>query len=110
LCNLPRPDQPEAFTKLLEDRAADNVIRATLSQSKRQEPNLDVACVLSAFQACESRNPGSVVVRRGRSGRITISASNELLDKIDHQTEQLYETAESTQRPADPDPSSLGPG
>jgi len=110
LCKLPRPDQPEAFTKLLEDRAADKVIRATLSQGKRQEPNLDVACVLSAFQAYESRNPGSVVVRRGRSGRITISVSNELLDKIDHQMEQLYETAKSTQRPADPDLCSLGQG
>lgn len=110
LCKLPRADQPEAFTKLLEDRAADKVIRATLSQRKEKEPNLDVASVLSAFQACESRNPGSVVVRRGRSGRITISVSNELLDKIDPQTElQLHETAKSTQRPTDPDPPSLGP-
>jgi hypothetical protein len=96
-CKLPRPQQPEAFAKLLEDRAADKVIRATLSKGKRQEPNLDVASVLSAFQACESRSPGSLVVRRGRSGRTTISVSNELLDKITPQTElQLDETAKST--------------
>jgi hypothetical protein len=87
LCKLPRLDQPEAFTKLLEDRVTDRVIRAALSQGKEQKPNLDVASLLSAFQACESRNPGSIAVRCGPSGGITLSLSNEMLAKIDPRRE-----------------------
>jgi hypothetical protein len=82
LCKLPLADQLEAFTQLIEDRAINKVIRLTFNR-KHQEPSPDVASVLAAFQLCESRHPGSVVVSRGRSGRTTISVSNELLDKID---------------------------
>jgi hypothetical protein len=96
LCKLPRADQLEAFTQLIEERAIDKVIRHSLTRG-RQEPCLESTSMLTAFQLCESRHPGSVVVRRWPSGRTTVSVSNELLDKIDLQRElQLHETPRST--------------
>jgi len=110
LCKLPRTEQPEAFTKLLEERAIDEVIRHTLATGRQLKTSPSAASMLAVFQMCESRHPGSLVVKRTQSGRTTISVPNELLDKIDPQTElQLHETAKSTQRPADPDPPPLGP-
>ena len=50
-----------------------------------QEPGLGATSLLAALQLCESRHPGSIVVRRGRSGRTTISVCNELLDSIETQ-------------------------
>jgi len=109
LCKFPRADQLESFTQLIEERAIDKVIRRTLAQGGNQQPCLETASLLSAFQLCESRHPGSVLVRHGSSGRITISVSNELLGKIERQREvQLHETARSTQKPSGPDPSLLG--
>jgi hypothetical protein len=109
LCKLPRVDQLGAFTQLIEERAIDKVIRRTLTRSRKPEPCLGSTSILNAFQLCESRHPGSVVVVRGPSGRTTISVSNELLDKLDPQRElRLHETARSTQKPTGPDPSLLG--
>jgi len=110
LCELPLDDQSEVFAQLVEERAIDKVIRQTLARNRQQEPCLNTASMLAAFHLCESRHPGSVVVRRSLSGRTTISVSNELLDKIDPQMElQRHETARSTQRPTNPDLSPLGP-
>src|SRR5437899_7544080 len=50
-----------------------------------QERGLGATSLLAALQLCESRHPGSIVVRRGRSGRTTISVCNELLDSIEIQ-------------------------
>jgi hypothetical protein len=109
LCKLPVASQLEAFTQLIEGRAIDKVIRRTLTRGRQQERCPDASSVLAAFQMCESRRPGSVVVRRSPSGRTTISVSSELLDKIDPQTElQLHETARSTSENTDPDPAPLG--
>jgi hypothetical protein len=111
LCKLPLADQLEAFAQLIEDRAINKVIRLTLTRKRHQEPSPDAASMLAAFQSCESRHPGSVVVRRGRSGRTTISVSNELLDKIDQLKElYLHETPRSAQKVTVTDPSPLGPG
>jgi hypothetical protein len=110
LCKLPRTDQLEAFAQLLEERAIDKVIGNTLSRSRRQRPSLDATSLLAAFQACESRHPGSLVVRRSPSGRTTISVANELLDKVDPQKElQLHETTRSAQKDTFPNTSPLGP-
>lgn len=110
LCKLPRADQLEAFTQLIEERAIDKVIRSSLTRGRQQEPCLESTSILTAFQLCASRHPGSVVVRRSPSGRTTISVSNELLDKMDRQRElHLNETPRSTQKPSGPDPSLLGP-
>lgn len=86
LCGLPVAGQVKAFSQLIEDRAIDGVIRRTLTPGRQRERCPDVSSVLAAFQSCESRYPGSVLVRRIPSGRTTISVSNELLDKIDPQT------------------------
>jgi len=86
LCKLPRPVQLEAFTQLIEERAIDKIIRRTLTDGRQQKPCLESTSMLTAFQLCESLYPGSVVVRRGPSGRTTISVSNDLLDKINSQT------------------------
>jgi hypothetical protein len=111
LCKLPMADQLEAFAQLVEERAINKVIRLTLTRSRQQEPFPDAASMLAAFRLCESRHPGSIVVRRGRSGRTTISVSNELLDKIDQQKElHLHETQRSAQKDTVTDPSPLGPG
>jgi len=94
LCKFPRAYQLEAFTQWAEERTIDKVIRRTLTRSQEQEPRLDATSILAAFQSCESLHPGSIVVRRGQSGRTTISIGNELLDKIDTQTElRLHERA-----------------
>jgi hypothetical protein len=91
LCKLPVTEQLDAFTHWIEEGAIDKVIRRTLTRGRQQERCPDAFSVLAAFQMCESRLPGSVVVRRSPSGRTTISISNELLDP---QTEvQLNETA-----------------
>jgi hypothetical protein len=96
LCKLSRADQSEAFTQLIEEGAIDKAIRRSLTRG-HQEPRLESTSILKAFQLCESRHPGSVVVRRCPSGRTTISVSNELLDKVDPQRElQLHETPRST--------------
>jgi hypothetical protein len=81
LCKHPLADQLEAFTRYIEERAIDKVIRRTLTRSRQQEPCLNAASMLAAFQLCESRHPGSVVVRRGRSGRTTISVSTDVLER-----------------------------
>jgi len=94
LCRLPLADQVEAFTQLVEEQAIDKVIRHTLADGRPQEPSPNAASVLAAFQLCEARHPGSLVVSRSQSGRTTISVPNDLLDKADPQTElQLHETA-----------------
>jgi hypothetical protein len=87
LCKLPLAHQLEAFTHLIEERATDQVIRRAIAIGRQQERCLDATSMLAAFQLCESRHPGSVVVRRGPSGRTTISVPNALLDKIDPQME-----------------------
>lgn len=87
LCKLPLANQFEAFTQMIEERVVDKVIRLTLAGKNQQERSPDAASILAAFQLCESRHPGSVVVTRGRSGRTAISVSNELLNKIDQQRE-----------------------
>lgn len=111
LCKLPRADQLEALIQWTEERAIDKITRRTLTRSRQPEPCLDAVSMLVAFQVCESRHPGSVVVRRGPSGRTSISVSNELLDKIDPQRElQLHETARSTQDATHPDAPPLGSG
>ena len=110
LCKFPRTDQLEAFSQLLEDRAIDKIIRATLRRGRQQEPCLDPTSMLAAFQLCESRHPGSIVVRPGLSGRTAIFVSNDVLAQIDPQWEvHLHETTRSTQKPIDPDPSPVGP-
>jgi hypothetical protein len=111
LCKLPRADQLDAFTQLIEERAIDKVIRRALTGAGKQAPCLESTSMLNAFQLCETRHPGSVVVRRGASGHTTISVSNELLDKINSQTELLlHDTTGTTQRAGNSDPSLLGPG
>jgi hypothetical protein len=111
LCKLPLRDQLEAFTQLVEERAIDTVIQHTLARSRYQKPFPHAASMLAAFQLCESRHPGSVVVRRGPSGRTTISVPSNLLDRIDPQMEmQPDEATRSTQKPPYPDPFPLGPG
>jgi hypothetical protein len=110
LCKVPVADQEKALNQLVEERATDKVIRHALAKGGELEPGPNAASMLAAFQVCESHHPGSLVIRRSPSGRTTISVSNELLDKIDPQSElQLHETPKSTQGPADPDPSPLGP-
>jgi hypothetical protein len=64
LSKLPRADQLEAFTQLIEERSIDKVIRRTLARSNEQEPRLDPASILAAFQLRESCHPGSIGVRR----------------------------------------------
>lgn len=97
LCKLPLVHQLEAFSQLIEDRAIDKVIRRCLGSNQEQKTNLNPASLIAAFQSCESRHPGSLVVMRFPSGRTTISVSNDLLDQIGPQTElQLHETKRST--------------
>jgi hypothetical protein len=110
LCKLPLAGQVGAFSQLVEDRAIDKVIRRTLATGRQQEHS-NAASMLAAFEVCESRHPGSLVVRRGPSGHTTISVPNEVLDKINPQMEfQRYETARSAQDPPHPDPPPLGSG
>jgi hypothetical protein len=90
LCKLPRADQPEAFTQSIEERDLGNVIRRSLTRGGQQEPCLESTSMLTAFQLCESRHPGSVVVKRSPRGHTTISVSNELLDKVDLQRGLLF--------------------
>jgi hypothetical protein len=111
LCKLPRAKQLDAFTQLIEERAINKVIRLALTRNRPQGPSPNAASTLAAFQLCESSHPGSVVVRRGRSGRTTISVADELLDKVDQQKGlNLHESQRSAQEATVTDPSPLGPG
>jgi hypothetical protein len=97
-CKLPMANQLEAFTQCLEERAIDVEIRHILMRSCTPKPFPDTASVLTALQQYESRFPGSILVTRGRSGRITISASNAVLEQNNPQGElQIDETARSAQ-------------
>ena len=95
-CKLPIANQLEAFTQCREERAIDIVIRHTLMRNSKPKPFPDTAFILTALQQYESRFPGSILVSRGRSGRIRISASNEVLEPSNPQRElQLDETTRS---------------
>jgi hypothetical protein len=110
LCKLPTAKQLEAFTQQLEERAVDAVIRGALKQRRKPEPCPDAVFILAALQQYETRFPGSVAVRRDRSGRILISVGNDILEQINTQKElQLDETERSTQANTCPNTSLLGP-
>ncbi len=95
-CKLPITNQVKAFTRSIEERAIDVVIRHSLRRNSKPKPCPHTAFILTALQQYESRFPGSVLVSRGRSGRITISASNEVLEQSNPQWElQLDETTRS---------------
>ena len=109
-CKLPLANQLEAFTRCLEERTIDAIIRLALIRKRKPKPCPDVSSILTALLRYESRFPGSVLVRRDRSGRITISVGNDVLQQINPQWElQRDETERSAQANTCPNTSLLGP-
>lgn len=86
-CKMPLANQLDAFVQLEEERAIDGEIRRALTRNRKPEPFPDTASILNALQQCESQFPGSVLVKRSRSGRMVVSASDDVLKQINSQQE-----------------------
>lgn len=85
LCKLPKSAQLQAFSKSLEDREVDAVIRQALGRKSLPNAIPNAALLLTALQEQESCHPGSVVISRTRSGNLALSVSREVLEGINLQ-------------------------
>jgi hypothetical protein len=87
LCKLPKAQQVEAFTQLIEEREVDKVIRQTVPSKRSPNDYPDAARLLEALQQEESRRPGSVLVSRTRSGTLVIIVNRDVPESITSQRE-----------------------
>lgn len=78
-CKLPKAQQVEQVTNYLWERATDKVISQSIGRTKKDECNLDFCSVLDALRQQEVRQPGSVILRRGRLQHTIILIDQDLL-------------------------------
>jgi hypothetical protein len=90
-CKLPRADQFEQFTRYIEERATNRVIRQAIARAKQEKISPDVVTVLDALQHQEARQPGSVAVRVGRHKRTVVLIGQDLFGEP-HSQKELHLT------------------
>jgi len=91
LCRLPKAQQLEHFTLHHEEREMSKVIRQSIRAPKEKKTGAQVATVLDALQRQEAIEPGSVLVRQGRSQHSIV-----LVGKGLHMERQLEKELERT--------------
>jgi hypothetical protein len=78
-CSLPRPDQLERFSADCEYRAVSRVIRQCVPETTSEKVLPAAATILSVLLQQEAQQPGSVVIRAGRTERTVIVVGRDLL-------------------------------
>lgn len=71
-CSLPRVQQMEQFTNYSVKNETGKVIRQAIAKLATKKPKPDPIAILNALRQQETREPGTVVVRPGRSKQTII--------------------------------------